>query len=461
MIRGWLWVRILPLCLLAVPADLPAQFPPVSFSNMGFSMRLRSNNVGAFGHIACPPFNPAHPGTAPIDSLGWQYPLGSSVEHLFGAGLWIGGKLDTATTGTSAPVPLVSVTYEGWTGPYFEMFPGSSVSDTIWCVSGRGAPKPPGWDAYWGTELPYRPIADDNRFCRYTDTAVQVQSHIPMHLKVTHSSYSWSDPSADGIQVVEYRIFNDGQKVIDSLYIAVLAEPAGPGPTQQDQLCMSFNVTEKLAHWYRPGSDSIRAPRGVALIHPSDPADSLRWTFLYFSGPNTPAADAGKYSMISSGVVLPDPWPCLSGMLFLLAAGPFTLPPADGEEPLRIAIAFLAAPTSGDLLIRAQRARELYFQGTGVGPAADGLPGSFALMQNYPNPFNPSTTIKYELPKSSMLRLSVYDILGREVATLVNEEKSAGTHTVQWDAAGVASGVYFCRLRAGDFVQTRRVLMLK
>jgi hypothetical protein len=182
---------------------------------------------------------------------------------------------------------------------------------------------------------------------------------------------------------------------------------------------------------------------------------------MYFSGPNTPAADAGKYSMISSGMVLPDPWPCLSGMLFVLAAGPFTLHPADGEEPLRIAIAFLAAPTSGDLFIRAQRARELYLQGTGVGPAADGLPGSFALMQNYPNPFNPVTTFQFTIADRQLTIVKVFDLLGREVATLVNEEKSAGTHTVQWDATGVASGVYFCRLRAGDFVQTRRVLMLR
>jgi hypothetical protein len=101
-----------------------------------------------------------------------------------------------------------------------------------------------------------------------------------------------------------------------------------------------------------------------------------------------------------------------------------------------------------------------------VGPATSvedesGLPKQFALEQNYPNPFNPSTTIKYELPKSSEIRLSVFDILGREVPVLVNERREAGVHEVKFDGSSFASGVYFYRLQAGDFVSTKRMLILK
>ena len=88
-------------------------------------------------------------------------------------------------------------------------------------------------------------------------------------------------------------------------------------------------------------------------------------------------------------------------------------------------------------------------------------PRSYQLCQNYPNPFNPATTITYELPKSSNVRLSIYDILGREVAVLANERTEAGVHDVRFDAAGLASGVYFYRLSAGDFVQTRRLLLVR
>ena len=89
------------------------------------------------------------------------------------------------------------------------------------------------------------------------------------------------------------------------------------------------------------------------------------------------------------------------------------------------------------------------------------LPPAYGLSQNYPNPFNPSTTIKYELPKSSMVRLSVYDLLGREVSVLVNERRDAGVHEVKLDASGLSSGVYLCRLQAGDFTQTKRLLLLR
>ncbi len=88
-------------------------------------------------------------------------------------------------------------------------------------------------------------------------------------------------------------------------------------------------------------------------------------------------------------------------------------------------------------------------------------PLSIHLYQNYPNPFNPSTTIIYELPKSSMVTLSVYDFLGRNVSVLVNERKDAGVHEVRFDASGLSSGVYLYRLTAGSYVQTRKLVLLK
>ncbi len=89
------------------------------------------------------------------------------------------------------------------------------------------------------------------------------------------------------------------------------------------------------------------------------------------------------------------------------------------------------------------------------------LPLALQLLQNYPNPFNPSTTITYELPASSDVRLSVYDMLGREVSVLVNGMSEAGVHEVKFDGSNLASGVYLYRLNAGDFVQTRRLLLLR
>jgi hypothetical protein len=103
---------------------------------------------------------------------------------------------------------------------------------------------------------------------------------------------------------------------------------------------------------------------------------------------------------------------------------------------------------------------------TGTGDDTDEIPSTFALRQNYPNPFNPATTFQFEVPAESRIRLIVYNLLGEAVRTLVDESVEAGLHRATWDGkddAGrsVVSGVYFYRMEAGDFVSTRKMVLLK
>jgi hypothetical protein len=88
-------------------------------------------------------------------------------------------------------------------------------------------------------------------------------------------------------------------------------------------------------------------------------------------------------------------------------------------------------------------------------------PRTFTLAQNFPNPFNPTTSITFTLPSREIVSLSVFDMLGQEVKTLLHGELDPGGHTVTFDATGVASGVYFYRLHAGSFVQTKRMVLLR
>ncbi len=97
----------------------------------------------------------------------------------------------------------------------------------------------------------------------------------------------------------------------------------------------------------------------------------------------------------------------------------------------------------------------------GVQTSPPTFPAAFNLEQNYPNPFNPSTTIKYQLPISGRVTLKVYDVLGREVATLLNEVRQPGIYTVQWNAGRMASGMYFYRMQAGSFVETKKLVLNK
>ena len=94
------------------------------------------------------------------------------------------------------------------------------------------------------------------------------------------------------------------------------------------------------------------------------------------------------------------------------------------------------------------------------------IPTSWALHQNYPNPFNPITTLKYDLPKDTFVKITLFDMNGETVKTLVNEEKSSGSHHSQWDATNnkgefISAGVYLYRIETGDFRQTKKMIYLK
>jgi hypothetical protein len=114
------------------------------------------------------------------------------------------------------------------------------------------------------------------------------------------------------------------------------------------------------------------------------------------------------------------------------------------------------APTSPDTIA---------IKGIGTEPTSvedeSNLPTRYALAQNYPNPFNPSTHIRFRIPVNNWVSLKVFNIFGQEIATLVNQSLTAGEHSVEWEAIGFPSGIYFCRLQSGSFIGTKKITLLR
>ncbi|MDP3683791.1 MAG: T9SS type A sorting domain-containing protein, partial [Ignavibacteria bacterium] len=118
--------------------------------------------------------------------------------------------------------------------------------------------------------------------------------------------------------------------------------------------------------------------------------------------------------------------------------------------------------------VRDKALLDAIMQGAGIGNPTSisdeimlNVPDEFRLEQNYPNPFNPSTIIEYQLPSNAFVVLKVFDILGREVETLINEHQNEGNHFVQFNASDLLSGVYFYKIEAGTYYDTKKLLLLR
>jgi len=98
---------------------------------------------------------------------------------------------------------------------------------------------------------------------------------------------------------------------------------------------------------------------------------------------------------------------------------------------------------------------------TSVEEITNEIPTNYFLSQNYPNPFNPSTSIEYSIPSESFVELKVYDVLGNEIATLVNEQQQAGVYRASFNANNLPSGMYFARITANEFTQVVKMILLK
>ena len=171
--------------------------------------------------------------------------------------------------------------------------------------------------------------------------------------------------------------------------------------------------------------------------------------------------DSEKWSALSDGVSRTEAGP--NDISLMISSGPYTF---DAGSRIDVAFALGAAADLDELKTVMLQAREKYGD-IPVGVIkedSDILPKEFTLSQNYPNPFNPSTTIEYQLPSAKsayQVTLKIFDSLGRQVASLVNAEQTAGKYIVNFDASRLSSGIYFYRIQAGNFSQSKKMMLIK
>jgi hypothetical protein len=149
-----------------------------------------------------------------------------------------------------------------------------------------------------------------------------------------------------------------------------------------------------------------------------------------------------------------------------MASGTFDLAQGDSQE-IEIAIIMARGDDYLDsvtkLKEKAAAVRHFYFTGEiiSVIECPNPSPTSFTLFQNYPNPFNPITIISYELRMTNDVDLSIYNVLGQKVATMISKKQSAGSYQVEWNAGGFASGVYYYVLKAGEFRDVKKMVLIR
>ena len=198
---------------------------------------------------------------------------------------------------------------------------------------------------------------------------------------------------------------------------------------------------------------------GVAFKLLSGNVNSLN-TFMYSSGYNT---DTSFWNWLTNGkidtfLVIDPNDPNVDDPVLIPSFK--SKSHAEGDSAIYyVAVGF--GTDKNKLEANMQLAQQKYSQLTDVRSDSKYLPSEYSLNQNYPNPFNPSTKITYQIPKGGHVTLKVYNALGKEVATLVNEEKSVGRYTIDFSAQGLSSGIYFYSIRSGSYFETKKMMLLK
>ena len=274
---------------------------------------------------------------------------------------------------------------------------------------------------------------------------------VPLGLEIQQKSYADSTAGYNGYLIMAYEITNPTASTVSNLHVGLFFD-------------WDINLD---------ASDYARFDAGRNMGYVQNNASSpnrLAATRLLTGTANLSYRSINNPAELYDGFSDQEKWNFLSGGLqtqnldgvdvsTLLAAGPISIAPGATQV---VAFALVGGNSLNELQVNADNAYTAWTNpGTPIEPRETALPASYELRQNFPNPFNPTTEISWQLAAGSPVKLLVYDITGKKVATLVDEWQSPGIYSVNFDASSLAGGVYFYQIQAGEFMQTRKMLLVK
>jgi hypothetical protein len=267
----------------------------------------------------------------------------------------------------------------------------------------------------------------------------------------------WAEAHAwkgDPFVLVDWTITNYG-KTSKQLYVGLGGVPE-PSETYGGET-VAYDAVKKMAYFFRSGE----LPHVGIKVIGVDPISfhGLDWdVYSPTDTENDAAVDSTRWSMTAKPGFDAPVTGGVNGSFFNLN---IANPTIDAGASVTYTVAYLYADSLPALRAVADAAVARFANPTAVEQIGTQIPEKFSLKQNYPNPFNPSTTIRCQIPAAAHVKLAVYDVLGREVAVLANDNFTPGEYAFRFDGGRFASGVYFCRLVAGTFTATTKMILQK
>lgn len=291
-------------------------------------------------------------------------------------------------------------------------------------------------------------ISQQDGHTTFTDN--NASSTNKLGLQIELNSYAFSNPGDDRYIILSYSMKNTSPDTIKNMYVGIFLDwDIG----NYDSDISAYDATRSLGYAYEFGEVTRKEYLGIRAL---DGAASYR----SLDRDQANLTRGGKWDWISGGFGATSIGP--TDIHHVLSSGPYKLAPAATQT---VGFALVAGDSSLANIQQNSDAAQAKWNAirnpTSVLIDETTTPNVFSLKQNYPNPFNPSTNFEFGIANFGLVSLKVFDLLGRETATIVNDNLQPGTYKVQWDASGLPSGVYIYRMQAGQFVAVRKLVILR